>query len=53
VTPLALVDITASLSWRGLPYALRDRAARELRNHPRLAALLKRALGREPSREEN
>jgi CelD/BcsL family acetyltransferase involved in cellulose biosynthesis len=53
VTSLALVDITASLSWRGLPYALRDRAVRELRNYPRLAALLKRALGREPSREEN
>ena len=53
VTPLALVDITASLSWRGLPYALRDRAVRELRNYPRLAALLKRALGREPSREES
>jgi hypothetical protein len=48
-----LVDITVSLSWRGLPYALRDRAVRELRNYPRLAALLKRALGREPSREEN
>ena len=53
VTPLALVDITASLSWRGLPYALRDRAAREVRNFPRLAALLKRALGRQPSREED
>ena len=53
VTPLALVDITASLSWRGLPYALRDRAARQLRNHPRLACMLKRALGREPSREES
>src|SRR5664279_1712704 len=53
VTPLALVDVTASLSWRGLPYALRDRAARELRNYPRLTALLKRALGREPSREES
>jgi hypothetical protein len=26
---------------------------RELRNYPRLAAHLKRALGREPSREEN
>ena len=53
VTPLALVDITASLSWRGIPYALRDRAVRELRNYPRLAAWLKRALGREPSREES
>jgi CelD/BcsL family acetyltransferase involved in cellulose biosynthesis len=53
VTPLALVDITASLSWRGIPYALRDRAVRKLRNYPRLAAVLKRALGREPSREES
>jgi CelD/BcsL family acetyltransferase involved in cellulose biosynthesis len=53
VAPLALVDITGSLSWRGMPYALRDRAARELRKYPRLAAYLKRALGKEPSREEN
>jgi len=27
VAPLALVDFTAALSWRGIPYALRDRAA--------------------------
>jgi CelD/BcsL family acetyltransferase involved in cellulose biosynthesis len=53
VTKAALVDITASLSWRGLPYALRDRAARELRKHPRFAARVKRALGKPPSREEN
>jgi CelD/BcsL family acetyltransferase involved in cellulose biosynthesis len=53
VAPLPLVDLTAALNWRGLPYVLRDRAARELRRHPRLAALVGRALGRPPSREEN
>jgi CelD/BcsL family acetyltransferase involved in cellulose biosynthesis len=53
VAPLALADVTASLSWRGIPYVLRDRAARALRRHPRLAAHVKRALGRPPSREEN
>jgi CelD/BcsL family acetyltransferase involved in cellulose biosynthesis len=53
VTPLPLVDVTASLSWRGIPYVLRDRAARELRRHPRLAALVGRALGKPPSREES
>jgi len=52
VTPLPLVDISAALGWRGLPYALRDRAARELRNYPKLATRLKRALGKPPSREE-
>ena len=50
---LPLVDISAALSWRGLPYALRDRAARELRNYPQLTAFLKRALGKPLSREEN
>ena len=39
VTRLPLVDISAALSWRGLPYALRDRAARELRSYPRLVRL--------------
>jgi CelD/BcsL family acetyltransferase involved in cellulose biosynthesis len=53
VTRLPLVDISAALSWRGLPYALRDRAVRELRNYPRLTAYLKRALGKPASREEN
>jgi CelD/BcsL family acetyltransferase involved in cellulose biosynthesis len=53
VTPIPLVDLTAALSWRGIPYALRDRAVRELRRHPRLAALVGRALGKPPSREEN
>jgi len=53
VAPLALVDFTASLSWRGIPYALRDRAARQLRRYPRLAGLVGRALGRPASREES
>jgi CelD/BcsL family acetyltransferase involved in cellulose biosynthesis len=52
VRRIALVDITAALSWRGLPYALRDRAARWLRGYPRLAEQMKRALGKPPSREE-
>jgi CelD/BcsL family acetyltransferase involved in cellulose biosynthesis len=52
VKPLPLVDISAALGWRGLPYALRDRAVRELRRHPKLASRLKRALGKAPSREE-
>ena len=53
VTRLPLVDVSAALSWRGLPYALRDRAARELRSYPKLSAWLKRALGKPLSREEN
>jgi len=53
VTPLPLVDISAALSWRGWPSALRDRVARELRNYPRLELLMKRALGKPLSREEN
>jgi CelD/BcsL family acetyltransferase involved in cellulose biosynthesis len=53
VAPFALVDVTASLSWRGIPYVLRDRAARRLRRYPRLAALVGRALGKPPSREES
>jgi CelD/BcsL family acetyltransferase involved in cellulose biosynthesis len=53
VAPLPLVDITASLNWRGLPYALRERAACELRRYPQLASYVRRALGRPPSREEN
>lgn len=52
VEPIALADFTASLSWRGLPYALRDRAARGLRNYPRLTAYIKRALATLPSREQ-
>ncbi len=52
VVPRALAEITAALSWRGLPFALRDRAARALRRHPQLAAYVGRALGKPPSREE-
>jgi CelD/BcsL family acetyltransferase involved in cellulose biosynthesis len=52
VARIALVDFTAALSWRGLPYALRDRAARWLRGHPGLADHVKRALGKPASREE-
>jgi len=52
VQRIALVDITAALSWRGLPYALRDRAARWLRGHPGLAGHMNRALGKPASREE-
>jgi CelD/BcsL family acetyltransferase involved in cellulose biosynthesis len=47
------VDVSASLSWHGIPYALRDRAARELRRYPPLALYVRRALGRSPSREES
>jgi CelD/BcsL family acetyltransferase involved in cellulose biosynthesis len=47
-----LADVSIALGWRGIPYALRDRAARELRSHPRLAAYVGRALGKPPSREE-
>jgi CelD/BcsL family acetyltransferase involved in cellulose biosynthesis len=53
VAHMPLVDVSAALSWRGIPYALRDRAARELRKYPRFAARVKRALGRPPSREDN
>ena len=53
VTRTPLVDLTAALSWRGVPHALRDRAARELRRYPRFAGLLKRVLGKPPSREES
>lgn len=52
VARIALVDFTAALSRRGIPYALRDRAARWLRGHPRLAEHVKRAMGKPPSREE-
>jgi CelD/BcsL family acetyltransferase involved in cellulose biosynthesis len=53
VARLPLVDISAALSWRGLPYALRDRVARELRSYPQLTGFLKRALGKPLPREEN
>jgi CelD/BcsL family acetyltransferase involved in cellulose biosynthesis len=52
VARIALVDFSAALSWRAIPYALRDRAARWLRGHPQLAERVKRAMGKPPSREE-
>ncbi|CAN7509097.1 GNAT family N-acetyltransferase [Bradyrhizobium sp. LjRoot220] len=53
VMHLPLVDIGSALSLRGLPYAWRDRAVRELRNYPKLTAYLKRGLAKPWSREEN
>ncbi|MDI1261965.1 MAG: GNAT family N-acetyltransferase [bacterium] len=53
VVPQPLVDLSAALSWRGWPLALRDRAARELRKHPEIEARLRRALGKPLSSEEN
>ncbi len=53
VARLPLVDITAALSWRGMPYALRDRAVSQLRRYPRLAAWVGRLLGKPQSREES
>jgi CelD/BcsL family acetyltransferase involved in cellulose biosynthesis len=51
--PLPLTDVSVALGWRGLPYAWRDHAVRELRRHPWLAAQIGRAFGKPPSREEN
>jgi CelD/BcsL family acetyltransferase involved in cellulose biosynthesis len=53
VTRLPLIDISAALSWRGWPYALRDHMVRAVRNYPRLDAWLNRALGKPLSHEEN
>ena len=47
--PFPLTDVSVALGWRGLPYALRDRAARQLRRHPWLAERVGRALGRPSS----
>lgn len=41
-----LTDVSVALSWRGVPYALRDHAAQGLRRHPRLAAFAARAVGK-------
>jgi CelD/BcsL family acetyltransferase involved in cellulose biosynthesis len=53
VTRLPLFDVSAALSSRGWPFALRDRAVCELRQHPRLDAWLKYVAGKPLSREEN
>lgn len=44
--PVPLTDVSVALSWRGLPFVLRDHAAQGLRRHPRLAALAARAMGK-------
>jgi CelD/BcsL family acetyltransferase involved in cellulose biosynthesis len=48
-----LADISAALSWRGLPFALRDAAACWLRQHPQLRSRIRRLLDKPVSREEN
>jgi CelD/BcsL family acetyltransferase involved in cellulose biosynthesis len=53
VTRTPLIDVSAALSWRGLPHVLRDRAVRALRRYPGLTVHLRRTLGKPPSREES
>jgi CelD/BcsL family acetyltransferase involved in cellulose biosynthesis len=50
VTRLPLLDISAALSWRGWPLALRDRAVGTLRNRPQLDVRLRRMFGKPLSR---
>jgi CelD/BcsL family acetyltransferase involved in cellulose biosynthesis len=52
VVHIPLADFTAALSMRGVPYALRDRAARWLRGYPEIAERIKRMMGKPASREE-
>src|SRR5258708_25463781 len=49
--PFPLTHSTLAPTWQGLPYALRDRAAKQVRRHPWLAERVDRALGK-PSRED-
>lgn len=44
--PVPLTDVSVALSWRGLPYVLRDHAAQGLRRHPKLAAFAAWAMGK-------
>jgi len=46
-----LTDVSIALSWRGMPYVLRDRAAQQLRRQPWLAERVGRVLGKSPSHE--
>ena len=48
-----LTDVSVALSWRGVPYVLRDHTAQGLRRYPRLAGRVARALGKLSSGEEN
>lgn len=49
--PFPLTDASVALSWRGIPYALRDQAAQGLRRYPWLAQKVERALGRSSHEE--
>jgi CelD/BcsL family acetyltransferase involved in cellulose biosynthesis len=42
--PLPLTDVSIALSWRGMPYVLRDRTAQGLRRYPRLVEGVRRAV---------
>ena len=53
VTGLPLIDVSAALSWRGWPFALRDLAVGMLRKRPQLDARLRRVFGKPLSHEEN
>ncbi|WP_298887633.1 GNAT family N-acetyltransferase [uncultured Bradyrhizobium sp.] len=44
--PVPLTNVSVALSWRGLPFVFRDHAAQGVRRHPRLAALVARAMGK-------
>jgi len=43
--PLPLTDVSIALSWRGVPYALRDRVVQWLRRYPRLSKSVRQAVG--------
>jgi CelD/BcsL family acetyltransferase involved in cellulose biosynthesis len=43
-----LTDVSVALSWRGVPFMLRDQAAQAMRRHPSLAGLAARLAGRTP-----
>jgi CelD/BcsL family acetyltransferase involved in cellulose biosynthesis len=45
-TQFPLTDVSRAISWRGIPYALRDSAAQCLRRYPWLAERVARALGK-------
>ena len=51
VKRVPLIELSAALSLRGWPYSLRDRAARKLRDYPKLSEFLKLALGKQLSRK--
>jgi CelD/BcsL family acetyltransferase involved in cellulose biosynthesis len=51
-TPLPLTDVSLALGWRGIPHALRDRAAQQLRRFPWLAEQVDRLRGKRPIFEE-